>query len=238
MKLSIVIPVYNEAKTLEELLKRVIAVEVGMARQIVMVDDGSSDGTREVYPKLKSRWPGEDIVVKLQDRNRGKGAALREGFKLATGDIIIIQDADLEYNPQDYPVVLRPILEDRADVVYGSRFIGGSARRADRYWHRLGNLLLTQLSNMFTNLNLTDMETCYKAFRKEVLDGVVLKRDRFDFEPEFTAKIARRNRRGKHWRVYEVGISYMGRSRDEGKKISWKDGLPALWTIVKCRFLE
>ncbi len=236
--LSIVIPVFNEAKTLEELLSRVLAVETGLKRQIVMVDDASSDGTRDLYPKLKARWPNEDIKVQLQPVNQGKGAALRAGFAAATGEIIIIQDADLEYNPQDYPIVLKPILDDRADVVYGSRFIGGNFRRADRYWHRVGNLIVTQLSNMFTNLNLTDMETCYKAFKREVLDGMVLRANRFDFEPEFTAKIARKNRHGKHWRVYEVGISYSGRSRDEGKKISWRDGLPALWTIIRCRWFN
>lgn len=238
MRLSIVIPVFNEADTLQELLSRVIAVETGLKRQLVLVDDFSTDGTRDQYDKIKARWPNEDIIVRLQPRNQGKGAALREGFKNATGDIIIIQDADLEYNPQDYPIVLKPILEGRADIVYGSRFIGGSARRADRFWHFVGNRTITMISNAFTNLNLTDMETCYKAFRREVLDGLVLKANRFDFEPEFTAKIAKRNKHGKRWRVYEVGISYTGRSRDEGKKISWMDGIPALWSIIKCSLFK
>ncbi|MBU0718305.1 MAG: glycosyltransferase family 2 protein [Planctomycetes bacterium] len=238
MRLSIIIPVYNEAATLEKLLARVLAVDVGMERQIVFVDDGSSDGTPELYPKIKERWPAEDIVVKLQAVNRGKGAALREGFRLATGDLILIQDADLEYNPEDYPYLLKPILEDTADVVYGSRFRGGAAHRVDRFWHMVGNRFVTLISNMFTDLNLTDMETCYKVFRAEVLEGMTLRCNRFDFEPEFTAKVSRANSKGKRWRVYEVGISYAGRARDEGKKISWRDGFPALWAIVKYRLFD
>jgi len=238
MRLSIIIPVFNEASTLEEILARVFAVDVGMARQIVIVDDASSDGTRALYPKLKARWANEDIVVKLQEVNRGKGAALREGFKLADGDLLLIQDADLEYNPEDYTRLLQPILDDRADVVYGSRFRGGSAHRVDRFWHTVGNKIVTLLSNMFTDLNLTDMETCYKVFRREVAEGVTFRSNRFAFEPEFTAKVAKKNPNGKRWRVYEVGISYAGRGRDEGKKISWLDGLPALWAIVKYRFFN
>jgi len=238
MRLSIVIPVFNEADTIEEILARVIAVDVGMERQLVIVDDGSSDGTREVYPRLRARWPDEDITIKLQAVNRGKGAAVREGFKLVTGDIVLIQDADLEYNPEDYNYLLKPILEDRADVVYGSRFRGGAAHRVDRFWHTVGNKIVTLMSNMFTDLNLTDMETCYKVFRREVIDGIVFKSNRFDFEPEFTAKIAKSKRQGKRWRVYEVGISYAGRGRDEGKKISWLDGIPALWAIIKFRFFN
>lgn len=238
MKLTVVIPVFNEADTLELLLARVIAVDVGMPKQIVIVDDASNDGTRDLYPRIKARWPEEDLVVKLQSVNRGKGAALREGFQLATGDIILIQDADLEYNPEDYGYLLKPILEDRADVVYGSRFRGGAAHRVDRFWHMIGNRMITLASNMFTNLNLTDMETCYKVFRREVLDGLKLRCNRFDFEPEFTAKISRRSRQGRHWRVYEVGISYAGRARDEGKKISWLDGFPALWAIIRFRFFD
>ncbi len=159
MRLSIIIPVFNEADTLEEILARVIAVDIGMERQLVLVDDGSIDGTREVYARLKKRWPAEDMTIKLMDTNRGKGAALREGFRLATGDIVLIQDADLEYNPEDYGVLLKPILDDIADVVYGSRFRGGAAHRVDRFWHMVGNRLVTLLSNMFTDLNLTDMET-------------------------------------------------------------------------------
>jgi glycosyltransferase involved in cell wall biosynthesis len=238
MRLSVIIPVYNEARTLETLLERVVAVDVGMERQIVIVDDASNDGTRELYPKLQARWPNQDIIVKLQTVNRGKGAALREGFRLATGSIILIQDADLEYNPEDYNYLLKPILDDRADVVYGSRFRGGAAHRVDRFWHMVGNRMLTLASNMFTDLNLTDMETCYKVFKAEVLDGINLRSNRFDFEPEFTAKVSRRNQAGRRWRVYEVGISYAGRGRDEGKKIGWPDGFAALWAIIKYRFFR
>ena len=238
MQLSIIIPVFNEADTLEQLLERVLAVEVGLSRQIIIVDDGSVDGTQALYPALKQRWPDEEIVVHLQPHNRGKGAAVREGFKLAGGDIILIQDADLEYDPQDYPVLLEPILKGQADVVYGSRFIGGARHRVDLFWHTLGNKLVTLISNMFTNLNLSDMETCYKVMRREVLEGMTLRSNRFDFEPEFTAKVAKPNKSGKRWRIYEVGISYAGRSRHEGKKISWLDGVPALWAIVKYRFFD
>jgi len=238
MRLSIIIPVFNEAATLQEILARIVAVELGMDRQIVLVDDGSRDGTRALYPKLKARWPEDDIEIKLLDKNRGKGAALREGFKLATGDIILIQDADLEYNPEDYGILLKPILTDIADVVYGSRFRGGLAHRVDRFWHMVGNRFVTLLSNMFTDLNLTDMETCYKVFRAEVLDGLTFRCNGFDFEPEFTAKISRRTSSGTYWRVYEVGISYAGRSHEEGKKIGVLDGFPALWAIIKYRFLR
>lgn len=238
MKLSVIIPVFNEANTLEELLARVLAVDVKMDRQIILIDDASSDGTRDIYPRIQQRWPDVDIQIKLQPHNRGKGAALREGFQLATGDILLIQDADLEYNPEDYPYLLKPILENKADVVYGSRFRGGAAHRVDRFWHMVGNRFVTLLSNMFTDLNLTDMETCYKVFRREVLDGLTLRCNRFDFEPEFTAKISRPSKNGRRWRVYEVGISYAGRSRDEGKKISVWDGFPALWAIIKYRFRD
>jgi len=238
MRLSIIIPVYNEVDTLEELVARVLAVDVGMERQIVLVDDGSTDGTIKLYPNIKERWPSEDIVTKVQPVNRGKGAALREGFSLATGDIFLIQDADLEYDPKDYPRLLEPILGGRADVVYGSRFVGGDAHRVHLFWHMMGNKFITLLSNMFTNLNLTDMETCYKVFKRDVLEGVVLKANRFDFEPEFTAKVARPNRVGRRWRIYEVGISYAGRDYNEGKKITWIDGLPALWTIIRCRLFR
>jgi glycosyltransferase involved in cell wall biosynthesis len=238
MRLSIIIPVFNEAATLEELLARVVAVDVGMEKQIVIVDDASNDGTRQLYPKIKKRWADQDIVIQLQEVNRGKGAALREGFERATGDVVLIQDADLEYNPEDYGILLRPIIDDIADVVYGSRFRGGAAHRVDRFWHMVGNRFFTLISNMFTDLNLTDMETCYKVFRREVLDGLTFRSNRFDFEPEFTAKVSRATRTGKRWRVYEVGISYAGRSQNEGKKISYLDGFPALWAIIKYRFFD
>ena len=231
MKLSIVIPVYNEVATLEELVSRVIAVDVGMELEIILVDDGSTDGTRDVYPRLEARWPDARFKIKLQKVNQGKGAALREGFKLATGDIVLIQDADLEYDPGDYPVLLAPILDGRADVVYGSRFVGGKAHRVLYYWHMVGNRLITNFSNMMTNLNLTDMETCYKVFRREVIQSFTLRSNRFTVEPDLTAKIAR-----GRWRIYEVGISYSGRTYEEGKKIGWKDAVTAMYAIFRFRF--
>ena len=236
MRLSIVIPVYNEATTLAEILQRACAVDTGLERELILVDDGSTDGTRALYPELQQRWPAERIKVILQPENRGKGAALRAGFAQATGDIILIQDADLEYDPQDYPALLAPILAGKADVVYGSRFAGGKAHRVHLFWHMIGNRFLTLFSNMLTNLNLTDMETCYKVFRAEVIKNLNLRSDRFDFEPEITAKIARRQPHGKRWRIFEVGISYAGRDYEEGKKITWRDGLQAIWTIIKYRF--
>lgn len=233
MRLSVVIPVYNERTTLEELVARVIAVDIPIEREIILIDDGSTDGTRDLYGTIEQRWPGQKFIVKLQDSNRGKGAAVRTGFELATGDVVLIQDADLEYDPQDYPHLLKPILDGNADVVYGSRFVGGEAHRVHLFWHQVGNQFLTMLSNMMTNLNLTDMETCYKVFRIEVLRSMNLISDTFTIEPELTAKVAR----GK-WRVYEVGISYAGRDYAEGKKITWRDGCRALWAILRFRFFH
>jgi glycosyltransferase involved in cell wall biosynthesis len=224
MKLSVVIPVFNEAATIIAVIKRV--QQVAIEKEIIVVDDCSTDGTGE---KLRS-VSGPDIKVLFHERNRGKGAALRTGFQHVTGDVVVVQDADLEYNPEEYHRLLRPIVDGRADVVYGSRFLTSDEHRVLFFWHSVGNRFLTLLSNMFTNLNLTDMETCYKMFRAEVLSGLTLEQDRFGFEPEFTAKIAR-----KRWRVYEIGISYSGRDYDEGKKIGWKDGVAALWCILKYR---
>lgn len=228
MMLSVVIPVYNERETLFELLRRVLAAPVEIAREIILVDDASTDGTQELYPLLATQFPNANIRLFKQPVNQGKGAAIRRGFTEARGDIVIVQDADLEYDPKDYPKLLRPILDGRADVVYGSRFIGGDEHRVLYFWHYLGNKFLTTLSNMCTNLNLTDMETCYKTFRTEVLRNMRLRSNRFGIEPELTAKVARGG-----WRVYEVGISYSGRSYEEGKKITWRDGLKAIYSIIR-----
>jgi glycosyltransferase involved in cell wall biosynthesis len=226
MRLSVVIPVYNEIQTIRPVLDRVRASPFD--KEIILVDDGSTDGSREFLASLDD----PAIVVVLQERNQGKGAALRAGFDRASGDIVVIQDADLEYDPVDYPRLLGPILEDKADVVFGSRF-GGEAHRVLLFWHYVGNRFLTTLSNMFTNLNLSDMETGYKVFRRSILERLRLKANRFGFEPEFTAKIARLG-----YRVYEVSISYHGRGYDAGKKISWKDGLAAIGFIVWYRFFD
>jgi glycosyltransferase involved in cell wall biosynthesis len=225
MKLSVVMPVYNERATLRDVTERVLSV--GLEIELLCVDDGSSDGSREILMDLQKRWP--QIRVLLQPHNMGKGAALRRGIQEATGDYVIIQDADLEYDPNDYRKLLGPLEAGQADVVYGSRFLGGEPHRVLYFWHSVGNWVLTLLSNMLTNLNLTDMETCYKVFRREVIQAIRLEEDRFGFEPEVTVKIAKQ----QQLRVYEVGISYWGRTYAEGKKIGWKDGFRALWCLLK-----
>ncbi|MRR06354.1 MAG: glycosyltransferase family 2 protein [Deltaproteobacteria bacterium] len=232
MMLSVVIPVYNEDKTIDALLARVESVDLAYAKEIIIVDDCSTDGTREILQTIERGNRG-NIRVAFHDRNRGKGAALRTGFTLASGDLIIIQDADLEYDPREYPKLLAPILDDRADVVYGSRFVGSEPHRVLFFWHSIGNRALTLMSNMCSNLNLTDMESCYKVFKKEVLADIIIEENRFGFEPEITAKIAR-----KKCRIYEVGISYSGRTYTEGKKINWKDGIWAIWCILKYNILQ
>jgi glycosyltransferase involved in cell wall biosynthesis len=224
--LSVVIPVYNERAWVAELVRRVQAVPI--PKEIILIDDCSMDGTREILLSLQDER--DNVRVVLQPRNQGKGAALRAGFAHATGDVVVVQDADLEYDPAEYPRLLQPILENRADVVFGSRFIG-DGHRVLYFWHSVANRILTMLSNMFTNLNLTDMETCYKVFRREILDDLRFKSNRFGFEPEFTAKVAKR--RVPKWRVFEVPISYSGRTYEEGKKIGLKDAFSALYCIFR-----
>nr|MBN1229786.1 glycosyltransferase family 2 protein [Anaerolineae bacterium] len=220
-------PVFNEVDTLEEIVRQVLAT--GMAFEIVMVDDGSTDGTRD----LMKQWEDHDTIkILYHDKNRGKGSAVRTGFNAASGNTIIIQDADLEYDPRDYADVVRPIAEGRADVVYGSRFLGKPARKMN-FWHRVGNFVLTLVTNVLYNLDLSDMETCYKCFRADVVKGLPLHSKRFEFEPEITAKVAKRG-----YRIIEVAISYYGRDFDEGKKITGWDAIPAFWTLLKYRFVD
>ncbi len=224
MKLSIVIPCYNELNTIDKIISAVLAAPY-KDKEIIVVDDCSTDGSRE---KLKNDIEPNGIKVFYHEKNQGKGAALRTGFSLCTGDIVIVQDADLEYDPQEFPLVIGPILDNRADVVFGSRFAGDRPHRVVYFWHMIGNKMLTLLSNMFTNINLTDMETCYKAFRREIIQSIKIQENRFGFEPEITAKVAKLK-----CRIFEVGISYYGRTYSEGKKIDWKDGIRAVWCIVK-----
>ena len=227
MKLSIVIPVYNEKNTIREIIRRV--QETPFEKEIIIIDDYSTDGTREI---LKSLSNDKEIKVLFHEKNKGKGAALRTGFREVSGDIVIIQDADLEYNPAEYEGLIAPIVEGKADVVYGSRFLGGP-HRVLFFWHYVGNKVLTTISNILTNLNLTDMETCYKAFRADILKEIEFKSNRFTFEPEFTVKVAK-----KKYRIYETPISYTGRDYSEGKKIGWKDGVTAIVALIWYRFFD
>lgn len=227
MLISIVIPVFNEEGTILAIIEKVEAVSLPFDKEIIIVEDCSTDRTQEILRAIDISKK-DNLKIVYHQKNQGKGAALKTGFAAVTGDIVIIQDSDLEYDPQEYPKLLKQILEGKADVVYGSRFLGADPHRVLYYWHYLGNKILTTLSNMITNLNLTDMETCYKVFRKEIISQIDLKEKRFGFEPEITVKIAKLN-----CRVYEVGISYSGRTYEEGKKVTWKDGLYAIWCLLK-----
>src|ERR1035437_4245444 len=229
MKLSVVMPVYNERATLSEIIGKVLAVPIDI--ELLCVDDGSRDGSREILAELQSQHP--QLCVLLQPKNMGKGAALRRAIQEAKGDFVIIQDADLEYDPGEYPQLLEPLIQDKADVVYGSRFLGGGPHRVLYFWHSVGNWILTMLSNCLTNINLSDMETCYKVSRREVIQSIAIGEARFGFDREITVKAARRN-----LRVYEVGISYSGRTYEEGKKIGWKDGVRALYCLLKYSLKE
>jgi len=229
MKLSVVMPVYNECATLREIVGKVLAVPIDL--ELICVDDGSRDGSREILAELQSEHA--QLRVILQPKNLGKGAALRRGIQEAKGDFVIIQDADLEYDPQEYPQLLEPLIQGKADVVYGSRFLGGGPHRVLYFWHSVGNWILTLLSNCLTNINLSDMETCYKVFRRDVIQSIPIEEDRFGFEPEITVKVSRRK-----LSIYEVGIGYWGRTYEEGKKIGWKDGVRALYCVVKYSIKE
>ena len=229
MKLSVVMPVYNECATLREVVLRVLSAP--MEIELICVDDGSRDGSREILAQLQSEHP--QIRIVLQPHNMGKGAALRRGIQEATGDFVIVQDADLEYDPADYPLMLEPLIQGKADVVFGSRFLGGAPHRVLYFWHSVGNRALTLLSNCLTNINLSDMETCYKVFQREVIQSIPIEENRFGFEPEITVKVARRK-----LRIYEVGISYSVRTYEEGKKIGWKDGVRALYCLLKYSIKE
>src|ERR1700719_3802668 len=229
MKLSVVMPVYNEQATLREVIARVLSVPLDI--ELICVDDGSRDASREILAELQTAHP--QIRVYLQPKNMGKGSALRRGIQESSGDFVVIQDADLEYDPAEYPLLLEPLLQGKADVVYGSRFLGGAPHRVLYFWHSIGNRILTLLSNALTNMNMSDMETCYKVFRREIIQSIPIEEDRFGFEPEVTVKVAKRR-----LRVYEVGISYSGRTYAEGKKIGWKDGFRALWCLFKYSLKE